>query len=59
MVEYLGNTSYAYVDTPQGSMIVQPMASRGSIRGDSVGLALGLKDAHIFDDGGKAWPHLT
>ncbi len=58
VVEYLGNTSFAYVDTPQGSIIVQADGATRINAGDTVGLALTTAEAHIFDDTGQAWPHL-
>ena len=54
VVEYLGNTSYAYVDTPQGAMIVQADGVTGLNAGDGVGLAFALDEAHVFDDTGRA-----
>ncbi len=40
MVEYLGNTSFAYVDTPHGPMIVESGGVQGIHSGDAVGLSL-------------------
>lgn len=56
VVEYLGNTSYAYVDTPHGAMIVESGGVQGINPGDTVGLSLSLTQAHIFDETGRALP---
>jgi ABC-type sugar transport system ATPase subunit len=56
VVEYLGNTSYAYVDTPHGPMIVESGGVRGINPGDAVGLLLRLDEAHLFDETGRALP---
>jgi multiple sugar transport system ATP-binding protein len=56
VVEYLGNTSFAYVDTPHGPMIVESGGVQGISPGDTVGLTLSLAEAHIFDETGRALP---
>ncbi len=53
VVEYLGNTSYVYVDTPQGSVIAEAAGARGLQSGSPVGLSLNLSEAHLFDESGR------
>jgi len=55
VVEYLGNTSYTYVDTALGPMIVE---SDGGVRvepGEAVSLSIDTEKAHVFDDKGLVW----
>jgi ABC-type sugar transport system ATPase subunit len=59
VVEYLGNTSYAYVDTPQGTLIVEASGQNLPHSGDGLGLSLSGQDAHVFDETGAAWPALA
>ena len=59
VVEYLGNTSYAYVDTPQGTLIVEADDQNRLHPGDAVGLSLSGQAAHVFDETGAAWPALA
>ena len=54
VVEYLGNTSFAYVDTPHGAMIVEAVGGQRLDSGDAVGLSLRLDETHIFDATGRA-----
>ena len=54
VVEYLGNTSYAYVDTALGPMIVETGGTHDLRTGDTVGLMLDLGQAHLFDAAGQA-----
>jgi len=56
VVEYLGNTSFAYVDTAHGSMIVEADNITSLEPGNAVGLHLNLSAAHVFDEQGLAWP---
>ncbi len=53
VVEYLGNTSYAYVETDHGPMVVeaddQPVKA-----GDQLALVPDLAKAHVFDATGQA-----
>jgi ABC-type sugar transport system ATPase subunit len=52
VVEYLGNTSYAYIDTAHGPMVVE--ADNAGIKaGDLVGLVPDLTKAHVFDATGR------
>jgi ABC-type sugar transport system ATPase subunit len=54
VVEYLGNTSYAYVDTAMGQVIVEADQIEGIASGDSVGLTIDAAQAHVFDPSGRA-----
>ncbi len=56
VVEQLGNTTYVYVDTPSGPMIVEADQSVRLSPGDAVGLNMDLTRAHVFDETGMAWP---
>ena len=56
VVEYLGNTSYAYVDTALGSMIVEADGIGRLSPGDAVSLSIDTAKAHLFDDTGRALP---
>ena len=53
VVEYLGNTSYAYIDTDHGPMVVEADGA-GLKAGDQVGLVPDLAKAHVFDSNGMA-----
>ncbi|NBZ86279.1 ABC transporter ATP-binding protein [Stagnihabitans tardus] len=53
VVEYLGNTSYAYIDTDHGPMVVEADGA-GIKAGDQVGLVPDLSKAHLFDASGAA-----
>jgi ABC-type sugar transport system ATPase subunit len=53
--EQLGNTSYIYVDTPQGQIIAQADQSVRVDSGDRVGLTLDPGRTHVFSDKGEAW----
>ncbi len=53
IVEQLGNTTYAYVDSAVGQLIVQAEGSAKLISGQSVGLELDTQSAHLFDAKGN------
>jgi multiple sugar transport system ATP-binding protein len=55
VVEYLGNMTYVYVDTPHGPVIVESEEAVGSQPGQTLGLALTLAQTHVFDESGLAW----
>jgi ABC-type sugar transport system ATPase subunit len=56
VVEYLGNTSYAYIDTAFGQMIVEADGKGRISAGDRIGLSLAMAEAHLFDDAGRVIP---
>ncbi len=56
VVEYLGNTSYVYVDTPLGPMHAENDTAGRLEPGEIVGLRFDGKKVHVFDDSGAAWP---
>ena len=53
VVEYLGNTTYAYVDTALGQVIVEADALEGIAAGDDVGLTIDAARAHVFNQAGQ------
>jgi ABC-type sugar transport system ATPase subunit len=53
--EQLGNTSYVYLDTALGQMIVEADQSVRIHPGDTIGLTLDATRAHVFDKSGRAW----
>jgi ABC-type sugar transport system ATPase subunit len=53
--EQLGNTSYVYVDSALGQIIVEADQSVRIHPGDSLGLTLDPARAHVFDQTGRAW----
>ena len=55
VVEYLGNTTYAYIDTTFGTITVETPSAEGLSPGTAVGLTLDATKAHVFDSSGKAW----
>jgi ABC-type sugar transport system ATPase subunit len=54
VVEYLGNTSYAYVETALGQVIVEADQIEGIASGDAVGLTIDAAHAHVFTPSGQA-----
>ena len=56
VVEYLGNTTYVYVDTAHGPVIVESDEAVGTQIGQNLGLALDLAQTHVFDEAGLTWP---
>ena len=55
VVEYLGNTSYVYVETPLGPLHAESDATVRLEPGASVGLKFDPLKVHVFDDTGTAW----
>ena len=58
VVEQLGNTTYVYVDTPSGQMIVEAEGGRQIAAGTPVALQFDAARVHLFDSTGRAWPAL-
>jgi ABC-type sugar transport system ATPase subunit len=56
VVEQLGNTTYVYVDTPLGQIITEADGATRIAPGMPVGLSIARDMAHVFDEGGLAWP---
>ena len=52
IVEQLGNTTFAYVDTAVGQLIVQGEGSMQIAPGTTVGLEIDLSHVHLFDSKG-------
>jgi len=53
IVEQLGNTTYAYVETGVGQLIVQGEGGVELASGTKVGLAINGENAHLFDGEGN------
>ena len=53
IVEQLGNTTFAYVDTPCGQMIVEGDGGLQLASGSNVGLFIDPERAHLFGPDGK------
>ena len=56
VVEQLGNTTYVYVDTPVGQIIVEADGSAVIAPGTAVGLTIDPTRAHVFDATGAVMP---
>ena len=56
VVEQLGNTTYVYVDTPVGQIIVEADGSAVIAPGTAVGLTIDATRAHVFDATGAVMP---
>lgn len=54
LVEYLGNTSYAYIATAFGQVIVEADGLENLETGAAVGLSIDRDKAHVFDQTGLA-----
>ncbi|WP_426033446.1 ABC transporter ATP-binding protein [Cypionkella sp. TWP1-2-1b2] len=54
LVEYLGNTSYAYIETALGQVIVEADGLEGIRPGTPVGLRIDRDKAHVFHQSGMA-----
>jgi ABC-type sugar transport system ATPase subunit len=54
VVEHLGNTSFVYLDTPAGQMIVEADADLPTSPGDGVSLVFDPVRLHAFDAAGRA-----
>ncbi len=55
VVEYLGNTTYAYIDTAYGTITVETGSAQNLAPGQNVGLEFDPAKGHVFDASGKAW----
>ncbi len=55
VVEYLGNTSYVYVETPLGPLHAESDALLRLEPGATVGLKFDPLMVHVFDENGTAW----
>ena len=55
VVERLGNTSYVYLDTDLGPVIVEAEQQIVLQPGEKVGLGLDPNHAHVFGQDGVAW----
>ena len=53
VVEQLGNTTYAYIDTPAGQLIVEADSTLQKSTGTAVGIAVDIEHVHIFEVGGN------
>jgi ABC-type sugar transport system ATPase subunit len=54
VVEQLGNTSYIYLDTPAGQMIVEANPDLKANPGETLGLSFDASKLHAFDRDGKS-----
>jgi ABC-type sugar transport system ATPase subunit len=55
VVERLGNTSFVYLDTELGPVIVEADQQVTLLPGDKVGLSLDAAHTHVFGADGMAW----
>ena len=55
VVEYLGNTSYVYVETPLGPLHAESAASVRLEPGAAIGLKFDPQKVHVFDESGAVW----
>jgi ABC-type sugar transport system ATPase subunit len=53
VVEQLGNTTYAYIDTPSGQLIVEADSALEKATGTPVGIAVDTERLHIFESTGN------
>jgi ABC-type sugar transport system ATPase subunit len=53
VVEQLGNTTYAYIDTPAGQFIVEAESSLEKTTGALVGIFVDPKNVHLFGSNGN------
>ena len=53
MIEQLGNSTYVYVDTPAGQLIVQGAGNLKIISGTNVGIAVATDFAKMFGADGN------
>jgi multiple sugar transport system ATP-binding protein len=56
VVEQLGNTTFVYLDSDAGPLIVEANQTARFHPGDSVRVRPDLTRAHVFDSDGMAWP---
>ena len=54
VVEQLGNTTYAYIDTPAGLLIVEADSTLPKTTGTAVGIAVNSDHTHVFEQSGNA-----
>lgn len=54
VIEQLGNTTYAYIDTPAGQLIVEADSTLEKTVGAAVGISVDPKHVHIFGIDGSA-----
>jgi ABC-type sugar transport system ATPase subunit len=53
VIEQLGNSTFVYVDTPSGQMIVEGAGDLQIASGTNVGLAIDAQRAHLFSPNGQ------
>ena len=53
VIEQLGNTTYVYVDTEAGTMIVEGDPALSLAPGTNVGIGIDASRAHVFGAGGE------
>jgi ABC-type sugar transport system ATPase subunit len=53
VIEQLGNSTYVYVDTPSGQMIVEGAGDLQIKSGTNVGLVIDAQRAHLFSQSGQ------
>ena len=53
--ENLGNTTYVYLDTPAGQVIVEADPATRAVPGTAVSVRFDAARAHVFDREGEAW----
>jgi ABC-type sugar transport system ATPase subunit len=56
VVEHLGNTTFVYLDSAAGPLIVEADQSARYHPGDQVRVSFDPRRAHVFDDSGTVWP---
>ncbi len=56
VVEQLGNTTYLYLDSDAGPLIVEADQTSRFHPGDTARVAIDTTQAHVFDDSGMVWP---
>ena len=59
VVEQLGNTTFVYLDSEAGPLIVEADQSVRLHPGDRARVRLDATRAHVFDESGAAWPLAT
>jgi ABC-type sugar transport system ATPase subunit len=56
VVEQLGNTTYVYLDSEAGPLIVEADQTSRFHPGDTARVTVDSTRAHVFDDRGNVWP---
>jgi ABC-type sugar transport system ATPase subunit len=56
VVEQLGNTTYVYLDSDAGPLIVEADQTSRFHPGDTARVAIDASRAHVFDESGAVWP---